>query len=1107
MLKRLLIANRGEIAVRIARTAADLGIETVAVYAADDTASLHRTVATTAIALEAAGPRAYLDMAVLLRIAKAQSCDAVHPGYGFLSENAAFAEACQTAKLVFIGPSPATLGALGDKARAREIATQLGVPVPAGTLKSTSLEGVQLFFAGLPKGRAMMIKAVAGGGGRGIRIVRTADEVAEAYVRCQSEATAAFGNGEIYCEEMLADQRHIEVQVVGDGTGRVMALGERECSLQRRQQKLIEMAPSPSLTDHAREEVYRAATTIAAFLNYKGLGTFEFLVDAELQNGVQRVSFIEANPRIQVEHTVTERAYGCDVVEFQLRIAGGAKLEELHLGDFGGVALASGPPSRMAMQLRVNAETMQPDGSAKPSGGTIVLLRLPGGPGVRVDTHLTSGAALSPAYDSLLAKIIVDVPIGDHSRLVAKAARTLVEFEAVGVGTNASFLAALLADRDVQSNSVTTRFIDAHAGRLVEVAKTHPRAPVEVGGPQQPVPKQPVLKQNVPTWTLTEATITAPLLGSVISVAVEAGTRVKRGAMLAVLEAMKMEHLVEARVGGVIRSVHVAKGTVVDEGQPLFEIDADGVADNADESGRAIDLAHIRPDLQAVIDAHALTLDVNRPEPVAKRHNTAMRMVRENLSDLLDPGSFIEYGALAVAAQRARRSLDDLKKNTPADGLITGIGTVNAAHTTPEKARVAVMAYDYTVLAGTQGKLNHKKSDRLLQVVADWKIPMVMFAEGGGGRPGDTDAAAVAGLDCTTFNMFARLAGVVPRVGIVAGRCFAGNAALLGSGDVIIATKNASIGMGGPAMIEGGGLGVVAADDVGPVSVQAPNGVIDILVEDEAAAVAAAKQYLGYVQGDRAPGSAADQRTLRHLIPENRVRVYDMRAVIHALADEGSVLELRPDFGVGAVTAFLRIEGKPFGLIANNPKHLGGAIDGPASDKLARFMQLCDAYALPIVSLCDTPGFMVGPQSETTATVRKTSRLFVTGAALRVPMFTVVLRKGYGLGAMGMAAGAFHAPFFIVGWPTSEYGGMGLEGAVRLGYRKELEAAGSPEQRETLFQDLVAKSYKKGRAINMASFLEIDAVIDPADTRRWLLRGLASVPTTLPPRRAFIDTW
>lgn len=1093
MLKRVLIANRGEIAVRIARTAADLGIDTVAVYATDDTTSLHGTAATIAVPLAAAGARAYLDMTALLQVARETGCDAVHPGYGFLSENASFADACRSAGLIFVGPAPETLRALGDKARARSLARDLGIRVPAGSEAATSLEDIQRFFATAPAAAGIMIKAVAGGGGRGIRIVQQAGALAEAFERCRSEAFAAFGNGDVYCEALLADQRHIEVQIVGDGTGAVVALGERECSLQRRQQKLVEMAPSPSLLPQTRTSLLKAATALASSLRYEGLGTFEFLVDAEPVDGTQAVTFIEANPRLQVEHTVTERAYGCDLVELQLRIAGGAKLSELDLA-----TLAERPPRRMAMQLRINAEVMQRDGSSKPTGGRIEALRLPGGPGVRVDTHVTGGTRIGTAYDSLVAKIIVDLPAGAHERLVAKAARALGEFDAVGIETNAAFLAGLLADPAVRANAVTTRFVDDNAARLVEAAERP--APNSRLSPAQSG------STSSGRWTMQQGTVAAPLLGSVVSVAVEAGARIKRGATLAVIEAMKMEHLFEAPTAGIVRVVHAAKGDVVEEGQPLFEIDADEQASAQGAPAVVLDLGHIRADLQAVIDAHTLTLDANRPDAVARRHKTGMRMVRENLDDLLDPGSFIEYGALAVAAQRARRSLDDLKKNTPADGLVTGIGTVNAAHTTPEKARVAVMAYDYTVLAGTQGKLNHKKSDRLLQVVGDWKIPMVMFAEGGGGRPGDTDAAAVAGLDTTTFSMFARLSGVVPRVGIVAGRCFAGNAALLGSGDVIIATRNSSIGMGGPAMIEGGGLGVVAADDVGPASVQAPNGVIDVLVEDEAAAVAATKQYLGYVQGERAPAAAVDQRTLRHLVPENRVRVYEMRGVIEALADAGSVLELRRDYGVGAITAFVRIEGKPFGLIANNPKHLGGAIDGPASDKLARFLQLCDAYALPIVSLCDTPGFMVGPQSETTATVRKTSRLFVTGAALRVPMFTVVLRKGYGLGAMAMAAGAFHAPFFIVGWPTSEYGGMGLEGAVRLGYRKELEAAG-PDKADALFKELVAKSYERGRAINMASFLEIDAVIDPADTRRWLLRGLASVPANLPPRRPFIDTW
>jgi acetyl-CoA carboxylase carboxyltransferase component len=389
----------------------------------------------------------------------------------------------------------------------------------------------------------------------------------------------------------------------------------------------------------------------------------------------------------------------------------------------------------------------------------------------------------------------------------------------------------------------------------------------------------------------------------------------------------------------------------------------------------------------------------------------------------------------------------------------------------------------------------------------------VLFAEGGGGRPGDTEKRGVSGLDCPTFIHFARLSGLVPTVGIVSGRCFAGNAALLGCADVIIATRDATIGMGGPAMIEGGGLGVYAPEEVGPVSMQAPNGVIDVLVEDEAQAVDAARRYLSYFQGPLANWSAGDARHLRHVIPENRMRSYDMRAVIEALADTGSVLELRQAFGVGIITALIRIEGRAFGCIANNPRHLGGAIDSAAADKASRFMQLCNAFDLPIVSLCDTPGFMVGPEAEKTATVRHVSRMFVTAGNLRVPFFTVVLRKGYGLGAMAMAAGGFHAPFFTASWPSGEFGGMGIEGAIRLGYRKELEAVQDHAGREALFRKMVDAAYEEGRALNIASYLEIDAVIDPADTRRWLLRGLQSAPPA-PPRhtrdpaaRRFIDTW
>jgi acetyl-CoA carboxylase carboxyltransferase component len=419
------------------------------------------------------------------------------------------------------------------------------------------------------------------------------------------------------------------------------------------------------------------------------------------------------------------------------------------------------------------------------------------------------------------------------------------------------------------------------------------------------------------------------------------------------------------------------------------------------------------------------------------------------------------------------------------------------------------MAYDYTVLAGTQGYFNHRKSDRLLEIAESQRLPLVLFAEGGGGRPGDVDSITIAGLHVTTFQRFARLSGQVPVVGIVNGRCFAGNAALLGCCDVIIATANSSIGMGGPAMIEGGGLGRVAADEVGPVSVQGPNGVIDLLVADEAAAVAAAKQYLGYFQGSLAADAAAggEALSLRLALPANRNALYDPHAIIDTVMDAGSVLELRREFGIGVITALARIGGQAVAVAASQPRHLGGALDAPACDKLARFMQLADAFGLPLITFVDTPGFMVGPESEKTAMVRRAGRLFVTAASLRVPVFSLMLRRGYGLGAMALTAGHFHAPVAIAAWPSGEFGPMGIEGSVRLGFRKELQAA-APEAREALFDKLVAEAIAKGQALNMASHLEIDDVIDPAETRGWLQRGLASVAgRPLAPRRGFVDAW
>jgi acetyl-CoA carboxylase carboxyltransferase component len=573
---------------------------------------------------------------------------------------------------------------------------------------------------------------------------------------------------------------------------------------------------------------------------------------------------------------------------------------------------------------------------------------------------------------------------------------------------------------------------------------------------------------------------------------------------------MKMEHEVRADISGVVERLGVGPGDTVFEGHPLIVLREQEVASADEETDEVLDLDYIRPDLQEVFDRKGAGLDENRPEAVAKRRKTGRRTARENVADLCDEGTFVEYGSVVLAGQRRRRSIEDLIKNTTGDGMVAGLGQINGSLFPEERSRAMIMSYDYMVLAGTQGMKNHDKKDRLFEVAEQFQLPVVLFAEGGGGRPGDTDGSGVAGLDCLAFTYFARLSGLVPTVGITTGRCFAGNAVLLGCCDVIIATKGSNIGIGGPAMIEGGGLGVFTPDEVGPMDVQVPNGVVDIEVEDEAEAVLRAKQYLSYFQGPVDEWEAPDPRELRFIVPENRLRYYDIRKVIEGIADIGSILELREHWGIGIITAFIRVEGRPMGVIANNPAHLSGAIDAPGADKGTRFMQLCDAFDIPILSLCDCPGIMVGPEIEKTAVVRHAARMFVTSANIDVPLMTVVTRKGYGLGAQAMAGGGFKATLFTVTWPTGEFGGMGLEGAVKLGYRKELQAIEDPAERAAAYDEMVENMYRRGKAVNMASHFELDDVIDPAETRHWIVRGLASIPAKAKregKKRPNVDTW
>ncbi len=1146
---KLLIANRGEIAVRIARAAAELDIRTVAVFSEDDAASLHVRRADEIAPLSGSGPAAYLDGEQLLRAAAEHECDAVHPGYGFLSENAGFARACLDAGIRFVGPTPEALELFGDKAKARALAQQRGVPIVPGLSEPVALDQARSFMDDLPPGSSMLIKAVGGGGGRGMRIVTREDELEEAYRRAVSEAGAAFDNDGVFVEELLTAVRHVEVQVAADEHGTVVHFGDRDCSFQRRHQKLIEIAPAPCLPAVLREAIRDAALALASAAAYRNLGTFEFLVETGDGHGAEpRFFFIEANARLQVEHTVTEEVFGVDLVHLQLELARGRRLAELGFSPQNGAE-----PRGTAVQARVNMEKMAAGGAVLPTGGLLTAFEPPSGPGLRTDTFGYTGYQTNPRFDSLLAKVVGRVPQADHGAALARTARALGDFRIEGIETNASFLRALLERREAETWNVHTRFVDERLAELVEAAAAFadPTPHDDAAGPERglagvkvdavdplavldhgksgapavsaPAAAPPPVEQAPVPEGLTA--VRAPMQGTVLSHEAQPGQEVAPGQLLIVMEAMKMEHEIRTEVGGVLRDLRTAVGDAVWEGHVLALIEERDVEVSGDELETDIDLDAVRPDLADVLERHRVTLDEARPDAVRKRRNTKQQTARENIDQLCDEGSFVEHGQLVLTPGTGLPKEEVIRK-FPTDGMVTGIGSINGDLFPDDRNRCVVMAYDYTVLAGTQGALNHPKTDRMVELAHRWRRPVVLFAEGGGGRAGTGGkrkggaSTTKAGqgrsdetyrpLDTPTFTSFARLSGLVPIVGITSRFCFAGNAALLGCCDVIIATADSSIGMGGPALIEGGGLGVFRPEEVGPMDVQVPNGVVDIAVDDEIEAVSVAQKYLSYFQGRVDDWDCPDQRLLRRIVPENRLRVYDIREVIHTLADTGSVLELRPEFGLGMVTALVRIEGRPLGILANNPEFLSGAIDSDGSDKGARFLQLCDAFDIPVLVLCDTPGMMVGPEIERTALVRHCCRLFVVGANITVPSLTIVLRKAYGLGAQAMAGGDLKEPFFTVAWPTAEFGGMGLEGQVKLGFRNELAAIDDPDERRVRYEELVAAAYERGSALTAGASFAVDDVIDPADSRRWIARTLDSVP---PPssrngkKRRNIDTW
>ena len=1153
---KLLVANRGEIAIRLMRAAAELGIPTVAIYPDDDAGSLHTGKADEAVALRGSGTAAYLDIEQIVAVAKETGCDALHPGYGFLAENAELAHSCARAGLTYIGPQPEMLELFGDKARARAAAAAAGVPIVRGLDQAVTVDEAGAFFDQLGGGRSMMIKAIAGGGGRGSRMVESRDQVAATYERCRAEAEAAFGNGGLYVEEFIAHARHVEVQILGDASGTIAHLGERECSVQRHFQKIIEVAPAPGLATDLRDQIIAAAVRLASDVGYTNAGTFEFLVDAS-GSGEQPFAFIEANARLQVEHTVTEEVTGVDIVKAQLRIAEGATIADLGL-DQPHVA----EPRGYAIQARVCMEAISADGTIRPSVGTISAYEAPSGPGVRTDGFGYGGYQTSLLFDSLLAKVVGHSSSPDFGDAIARTSRALAEFRVEGIETNIAFLQTILAHKDFATGRIHTRFVDdemqnlagaSAARRFVAPAGGTASAAAGFAGARVADSSDPLALFNHDAQVKSEDddsgvpegpyNIVATVPGKVLSVHVDKGMSVAPGTTIVTVESLELHHAVAADRGCVVQAVTVAAGDAVSAGDVIaMVLDAD-VTPRPAQADEPSDQEEVRGDLAEVHERRSYIRDEYRAEKIARRHAKDQRSPAENIAHLMD-GTFREYGPLVTAGSWQKQKW--LRETTQADGLVMGVGNINGDLFGLERSRATVVHYDYMVVAGTQGGRGHYKQDRIYDLAGRFRLPLVLFAEGGGGRPGISggereervDIAAEAGLrrgdddgqraaessvdiagrggggppvDSYTFTKLCELSGLVPLVGINSGRCFAGNTVMLASCDVIIAAENSTIGLGGPAMIEGGGLGIYTPEEVGPMSFQVPNGVVDILVKDDAAAIETARKYLSYFQGATDQWETPDQGRLRDIVPENRSELYDMREVIGTLADEDSVLEIREAFGVGMITAFIRVEGRPMGLIANNPHHLSGAIDSDGSDKGARFLQLCDTFDLPVLSLMDCPGIMPGPAYERTALLRHCARLFVTGANLTTPMFGVVVRKAYGMGVRAMCGGSSLEAFFTVAWPTAEFADVTIDGHVELAFGEELAAVEDEGERQAIHERLIDMHVDKARAVNSGGTnYGVDDVIDPADTRAWIAHGLRSVPEVQPragKKRPNIDTW
>jgi acetyl/propionyl-CoA carboxylase alpha subunit/acetyl-CoA carboxylase carboxyltransferase component len=1079
-LSKLLVANRGEIAVRIIRAAADMGISTVAIFPSDDAESLHVHEADEAVRLEGRGVASYLDIDQVVSAAISTGCDSVHPGYGFLAEKAAFEKACVEAGLIFVGPLAETLELFGDKVQARAIAVENDVPVLAGSSKLGSVEEASAFLESLGEGGTMILKAVAGGGGRGARAVNGAADLTSLYAEATAEAMNAFGDGTLFAERLITRARHIEVQILGDGSGAVSNFGERECSIQRRYQKVMEVAPAPNLPDGLRTRIIDAAQRLAEAVNYRSLGTFEFLVDATDLTDDSEYYFIEVNARLQVEHTVTEAVTGIDLVEAQLNVAAGSSLGDL------GLEQADIPsPKGFAIQARVNMETVTPDGRTIPSVGTLTAFDPPSGPGVRTDTFGYAGYSTSPSFDSLIAKVIGHSKSSDFGDAIRRTYRALSEFRIEGVSTNLTFLQNLLNHPDFAEMKIHTRFVDEQIATLADSSNgSHPKRFAELATAEVVAAPTVVADVEGPDGTVAVA---SPTQGIVAELNVAEGDSVRVGDQIAVLEAMKFFHTVQAEISGIVRMLAVEQGGTALEGQPLVFIEEMDEADLGErmESGDTATQRQIGWD--AELDELALRTNLAHQmggeDNVAFHKGRGKLTVRERIDALVDPGSFEEIGTLAGSATYDADG--NLTGFTPANTVI-GVSKINGR-------RVMVNGGDFTIRGGASDANVGNKTAFSERMAIEWRLPFIRLLDAAGGsvrtfeQIGHTYLPNGPGRDVSPH-----LLPVVPSVAAVLGSVAGLPAVQAALAHFSVMVKNTSVLFaGGPPVVKVA-FGIdITKEDLGDESVQVrQSGVVNNLANSEEEAFDMIRQFLSYLPDSVydmppyvEPDDDRDRRdeSLKNVIPRDNKTVFDPRPILESVLDKDSIFEIAPDFGAGRITVLARVNGYPVGVMINDSRVDGGATGMKEAEKAIRFIELCENFHLPIINFADDPGFMIGLEAESAGMLRIGARLHAVMASTETPWLTFVIRQIFGVaGGCHIRLSGMHRRY---SWPSGNWGSMHIEGGVDAAYRREIANADDPDAKR---EEIENRLRQLASPFRTAQTFLVEEIIDPRNTRPLL---------------------